>query len=226
MNHENWAFKYAPKTLKDCILPESMCRYFDGIITDKEIDHLILYGSPGTGKTTMARVFAKELNRELFEKNAPYQGTFEDIKDIEIFASHVSFFHQGKMCLIDEADGLPPKSMDAFKALLEKFAGLCPFILTTNKIKKIPEPIRSRCLVLEMGGIGNDESDQSLKEAISKRIHAISRNEGIDNLDEILVRQIVDLGFPDIRTTIKIAYQVIKRGLPFEMAAGSLNLPR
>ena len=133
-------------------------------------------------------------------------------------------FGEGKIVLLDEADGLPPKSMDTFKAMLEQFDGHCSFILTTNKIKKIPEPIRSRCVVLEIGGVGNQKVDEELKEAVSQRIFSICEREELDKPDPDLVRAVIELTFPDIRSSIKIAYQVLKRKLPFKVAAGSLKL--
>jgi len=222
--HNNWVFKYAPQTLSDCIYPAEVGAYFEAAIEDAEIEHLILYGSPGVGKTTLARVLSKDLNFDFVEKNAPFEGTFEDLAQLEQYASSVSMFGDGKIVLLDEADGLPPKSMDTFKAMLEKFAGHCSFIPTTNKIKKIPEPIRSRCLVLELGGMGNEKVDEELKDAIQRRIFSICEREELDQPDPNLVRAIVDLAFPDIRSSIKIAYQVLKRKLPFKIAAASLNL--
>jgi len=221
--NNNWVFKYAPQTLSDCIYPEDVGAFFQSAIEDGELPHLILYGSPGTGKTSLSRVLAKDLNYDFIEKNAPFEGTFEDITELEQYASAVSMFGDGKIALLDEADGLPPKSMDVFKAMLEKFDGKCSFILTTNKIKKIPAPIQSRCVVLEIGGVGNQKVDEELKDAIQRRIFTLCERDELEEPDPDLVRSIVDLAFPDIRSSIKLAYQVLKRKLPFRMAAASIR---
>ena len=221
--NNNWVFKYAPQTLSDCMYPEEVGAFFQSAIEDGELPHLILYGSPGTGKTSLSRVLAKDLNYDFIEKNAPFEGTFEDITELEQYASSVSMFGDGKIALLDEADGLPPKSMDVFKAMLEKFDGKCSFILTTNKIKKIPDPIKSRCVVLEIGGVGNQKVDEELKDAIQRRIFTLCERDELEEPDPDLVRSIVDLAFPDIRSSIKLAYQVLKRKLPFRMAAASIR---
>jgi len=221
--NNNWVFKYAPQTLSDCMYPEEVGAFFQSAIEDGELPHLILYGSPGTGKTSLSRVLAKDLNYDFIEKNAPFEGTFEDITELEQYASSVSMFGDGKIALLDEADGLPPKSMDVFKAMLEKFDGKCSFILTTNKIKKIPDPIKSRCVVLEIGGVGNQKVDEELKDAIQRRIFTLCERDELEEPDPDLVRSIVDLAFPDIRSSIKLAYQVLKRKLPFKMAAASIR---
>lgn len=221
--NNNWVFKYAPQTLSDCIYPEDVGAFFQNAVEDNELPHLILYGSPGTGKTSLSRVLAKDLNYDFIEKNAPFEGTFDDITELERYASAVSMFGDGKIALLDEADGLPPKSMDTFKAMLEKFDGKCSFILTTNKINKVPDPIKSRCVVLEIGGVGNQKVDEELKDAIQRRIFTLCERDGLEEPDPDLVRSIVDLAFPDIRSSIKLAYQVLKRKLPFKMAAASIR---
>ena len=79
-------------------------------------------------------------------------------------------------------------------------------------------------MVLEIGGVGNQKVDEELKEAVSQRIFSICEREELDKPDPDLVRAIIELTFPDIRSSIKIAYQVLKRKLPFKVASGSLKL--
>ena len=142
-----WVEKYRPKELQDCILPESVKEQFQQFINKKEIPNLLLTGTAGTGKTTLARALCEELGCDYIVINGSDEGRQIDTLRTKIkqFASAVSFGGETKVVIIDEADYLNRDSVQpALRAFIETFSENCRFVFTCNYANRIIDPLHSR----------------------------------------------------------------------------------
>ena len=152
MDNFLWVEKYRPKTVQDCILPPGLKAIFSKVVETGEIPNLILSGTSGLGKTTIARALCSELDLDVLQINASEESGIDTLRSkIKQFASSVSL-HSGKhkVVLLDEADYLNAQSTQpALRAFIEEFSASCRFILTCNFKNRIIEPLHSRCSVIE-----------------------------------------------------------------------------
>lgn len=148
-----WVEEYRPETVEDCILPESTKESFKGFLEQGEIPHLMLCGSAGVGKTTVARALCKELGASVLEINGSDEGRLIDTlrNKISQFATtkSLSVTNVHKVVIIDEADNTSETVQMSLRHAMEKFSGNCRFILTCNFPNRIIEPIHSRCTVVD-----------------------------------------------------------------------------
>tara|TARA_A100001391_G_scaffold194248_1_gene170405 strand:+ start:30 stop:968 length:939 start_codon:yes stop_codon:yes gene_type:complete len=147
-----WVEKYRPKTIETCVLPPGLKKIFSKIVEQGEIPNMILSGTSGLGKTTIARALCNELDLDVLQINASEESGIDTLRSkIKQFASSVSL-HSGKhkVVLLDEADYLNAQSTQpALRAFIEEFSSSCRFILTCNFKNRIIEPLHSRCSVIE-----------------------------------------------------------------------------
>ncbi len=103
-----WVEQYRPKTIQDCILPEQTKKTFLEFLKKKEIPNMLLSGTAGTGKTTVARALCEQLNAGYIIINGSDEGRHIDTlrNKIKNFESTVSFNTESKhkVVIIDEAD--------------------------------------------------------------------------------------------------------------------------
>ena len=154
MNPEQflWVEKYRPHNIEDCILPDDVKTTFQQFIAKKEIPNLLLSGSAGTGKTTLARALCEELGCDYIIINGSDEGRQIDTLRTKIrnFASAVSFEGKTKVVILDEADYLNRESVQpALRAFIETFSSNCRFIFTCNYINRIITPLHSRTTVVD-----------------------------------------------------------------------------
>ena len=137
-----WVEKYRPKTIEECILPEDIKSTFQNFLKQGEIPNLLLSGTAGTGKTTVARALCEELKCDYLIINGSDEGRQIDTLRTKIknFASTVSLTEDAnhKVVIIDEADYTNADSVQpAMRAFMEEFHNNCRFILTCNFKNKI-----------------------------------------------------------------------------------------
>src|SRR5690606_11650979 len=143
--------KYRPKKVSDTILPERLQKTFQAMVDSSTVPHLLLHGSPGVGKTTIARAMLNELGSDCYMANASSkkERSIGFIDQLEGYCSTVSFAGGRKYVILDEADKLTIDAQDAMRTFLEKVEKNCGFILTCNHAHKLTEAIHSRCTVIE-----------------------------------------------------------------------------
>ena len=146
-----WVEKYRPKTIDECILPEGLKKTFQEFVEKQEIQNLLLAGSAGIGKTTVARALCEQLNTDYILINGSEESGIDTLRTkIKAFASTVSLSGGTKVVILDEADYLNPQSTQpALRGFIEEFSGNCRFILTCNFANRIISPLHSRCSVVE-----------------------------------------------------------------------------
>ena len=142
-----WFEKYRPSKLDDLILDPDVKRRIQNFVDKGEIPHLLLVGSAGIGKTSLAKILIDEvLDCEALTINASDEGGIDTIRTkVKDFASCASFDGIMKVVVFGEADGLTKAAQDSLKEIIEDCSGTTRFIFTANDISKLSEPIVSRC---------------------------------------------------------------------------------
>lgn len=192
--------KYRPSKLDDCILPAKTLATFKGIVKSGECPNLLLIGTAGVGKTTVAKALCEEMGMDWILVNASNERGIDVLRTtITQFASSRSFDSDMKCIIMDEFDNATPDLQKGMRAAMEDFSKNCRFILTCNFPNKIIQPIHSRCAVVDYS-IPNEEK-QSLAMQTLKRLLFILDNEKIEYEKQALVELILK-HFPDFRRII------------------------
>jgi DNA polymerase III delta prime subunit len=196
-----WVEKYRPKTIADCILPEEYKKTFQSYVDRKEIPHLILCGSAGVGKTTVAKALCDEVGCDFLMINGSDESGIDTFRmKIKNYASSMSLMGTKKVIIIDEADYLNPNSTQpAMRAAMEEFAHNCTFIMTCNYKNRIIEPLHSRCAVIEFK-IRNEDKPK-MASMFMKRAATILKEESIPYEAPVLA-EVVKKHFPDFRRVL------------------------
>lgn len=193
-----WVDKYSPNTVAECILPKTIKAVFEGIVKNGSIPNMILSGSPGTGKTTVAVAMCREIGCDYKIINASNNRNLELVRvDIENYAVSKSMAANKRKCLIlDEADGLTAVTQDALRNQIERFSDLCSFVMTCNNPNALIPALQSRCDVIEFK-IPKAEAKDLVK-ALAIRIFDILTKENIEHDKQVVVKSITQL-YPDVR---------------------------
>jgi DNA polymerase III delta prime subunit len=197
-NQMLWVEKYRPRKVADCILPETLKSTFQEYVNRKEIPNLLLTGSAGVGKTTVAKALCEEVGCDYIVINGSDESGIDTFRSkIKNYASSMSLSGGRKVIIIDEADYLNPNSTQpALRGAIEEFAINCSFIFTCNYKNRIIDPLHSRCSVIEF----KIENGQKAKMATKffKRVENILLNENIE-FDKEVVAAVITKHFPDNR---------------------------
>tara|TARA_S200002703_G_scaffold152403_1_gene152775 strand:+ start:242 stop:1177 length:936 start_codon:yes stop_codon:yes gene_type:complete len=198
MNDILWVEKYRPQTIEDCILPSELKQTFQQFVDNEEIPNLLLTGTAGVGKTTIAKAMLEQIGCTYMMINGSEESGIDMLRTkIKNFASTVSMDGKRKYVILDEADYLNPQSTQpALRGFIEEFSRNCGFILTCNFRNRIIEPLHSRCSTVEFR-IPNAEKPQ-LAMGFMKRVQHILEIENVKS-DERVVAELINKFFPDWR---------------------------
>ena len=198
-----WVEKYRPQTVEDCILPVEVKTTFKNFVDQGEIPNLLLTGTAGVGKTTIAKALCKELGVDSYVINGSDEGRFLDTvrNQAKTFASTVSLTSESshKVLIIDEADNTTPDVQLLLRSSIEEFQKNCRFIFTCNFKNKIIEPLHSRTTVIDFNVRG--KTKQTLAAQFFERCRDILTREKVRFNDKVVV-EIIQKYFPDFRRTI------------------------
>ena len=213
-----WCEEYRPKKIDDCILPDELKTTFKQVVDKGEIPNMLLSGTSGLGKTTVAKALCHELNLEYILINSSEDSGIDVLRNrIRQFASSISLDGQYKVVILDEADYLNPQSTQpALRAFIEEFSKNCRFIFTCNFRNKIIEPLQSRCAVIEFNTTKKHLAGLAAK--FHKRLKTILDEKSI-TYDERVLAEFIMLHAPDWRRVINEAQRYSSTG---EFSAGSL----
>jgi len=198
-----WVEKYRPKTIDDCILPQSIKNTFKDFVKSGQIPNMLLSGPPGIGKTTVAKALCHELGVDYYVINGSDEGRFLDTvrNNAKNFASTVSLSSDAKhkIIIIDEADNTGNDVQLLLRAFIEEFSNNCRFIFTCNYKNKIIEPLHSRCSVIDFGIKGKEKAE--VANTFFKRLNIILEKEGCD-ADKKVLAELINKHFPDWRRVL------------------------
>ena len=197
-----WVEKYRPRTIEDCILPESIKKTLRDVVSQNKIPNMMFTGTSGIGKTTAARAICNETQADYLIINGSDEGRMIDTLRTKLtqFCSTISLSGSRKVVIIDEADYMNADSVQpAMRNFTERFADNCSFIFTCNYKNRIIEPIHSRCAVIDFS-LKNGEK-QVIAARFMKRVEGILTDESID-YDKEVIAKLVLKHFPDFRRVL------------------------
>jgi DNA polymerase III delta prime subunit len=195
-----WVESYRPTKISDIILPSNLKKRAESMVAKGNLVNLILSGTYGTGKTTLAKAMCAELGADLVIYNGSDGSlNLEELREnISNFAHTTSINNNGvhKVILIDEADGLSGTVQKALNNAIEKYAKNCRFILTCNYPEKIIGSLHSRCALIDFKFTKADRDE--LASQFGNRIIHILNTENV-KYDVNTIRQVIIKYYPDNR---------------------------
>ena len=189
--------KYRPVILNDVILSEDNRRFFEELNKKQEIPNLLLFGEPGTGKTTAAKIIVNDILKCQYHYiNASDKNGIDIIRnEITNFAQTKSFNGKQKVIVLDEFEATSFDAQRCLRNVMEEYASTTRFILTTNYLNKVIPAIQSRCQAIEI--------IPPFKEYIKRCLEIIKKEDirvNDDNKDKIV--PFLKSCYPDLRKAI------------------------
>ena len=198
-----WVEKYRPHIIDDCILPQTIKEVFKGFVKQGELPNLLLSGTAGVGKTTIAKALCDEIGASYIIINGSDEGRFLDTvrNRVRQFATTVSLTSGAshKVVIIDEADNTTNDVQLSLRTAVEEFHSNCRFIFTCNFSNKIIEPLHSRCTGVDFRI--KPEQSMKLQGEFFTRLKTILTNENVTFEDKVLAK-LIKRYYPDWRRLI------------------------
>lgn len=192
-----WTEKYRPKTLNEMVLSPDNRNYFSSL--KGEVPNLLFIGTPGIGKTTIAKVIVQDILKcQYLYINASDENGIDTIRNkVNNFSQTKSFDGNIKIVILDECDGITIDGQRALRNTMEEYSAYTRFILTANYKHKIIPPIQSRAQCFDLNPVISD---------VVTRIGYILKCENIDipNTEKLNLVKVIKENFPDIRKTINV----------------------
>ena len=205
-----WTEKYRPKRLEDILGQDANVQELLGFLQNNSVPNMLLFGPPGTGKTSSILAFANEmygnnnLKGNVLELNASDERKLETIRTkVKSFARTVPISgSQFKLLILDEADNLTSDAQQALRRIMEKYVRTCRFVLICNYPSKIIAPIQSRCVLLHFRPIQSTQ--------FRERLLDIAKSEG-KGIDEASLELIEKAAEGDMRRAVNVLQAAASR---------------
>lgn len=196
--------KYRPQKWKEVIGQDQVVSVLESSIESGKISHAYLFaGSRGTGKTSVARIFAREIGckaNDLYEIDAASNRGIDDVRDIKESVNTLPFESPYKVYIIDEVHMLTKEAFNALLKTLEEPPAYVVFILATTEMDKIPETVLSRCQTFQF----RKPNEAILKDVVT----SIAKKEGF-TLESAAAELIALLGDGSFRDTEGMLQKVL-----------------
>ena len=185
--------KYRPDTLKGYICNEDIRAKIQEYIDKQDIVHIGIFGSPGSGKTTLAKIIANNIDCDLLYINATDERSMDVMREkVGSFASSGTF-KPLKIVILDEATHLLQASQVILLNMMETYSASTRFILTGNYPERLIDPLKSRLQEFEL--------TPPSKRIIAEHLDNILNKEEIEHtIEDIGI--IVNKLYPDFRRMI------------------------
>lgn len=190
----DWAQKYRPKSIDDMVLPIEIKNKLKNIFDNNNGMSLLLYGRPGCGKTTAAKLLGPEIMFVSCSENG-----VEMIRNLAKDCSSHTLSGDRRIVVLDEADALTKQAQDALRGIVEAMSVTSDFIMTANDPNSLSEALRSRFLPL----LFEFPLTEQLRESYELLLTNIAKNEGFENIVKSHIQLIIKEQFPDVRRMIK-----------------------
>ena len=199
-NNTLWVEKYRSQNLDTYVGNEGVKAFISKCITTNDIPHLLLFGKPGTGKTTLAKLITKNIKCDVMYINASDERGIDTIRDKIVDFASVNSFNPLKVIILDESDYITPQAQAALRNVMETYSAKTRFILTANYAERIIDPLKSRCQSFHI--------EPPAKGDVAKHLAWILDQEGIKyELPDIAA--LVKTYYPDIRKIINASQQSV-----------------
>ena len=215
--HTLFVEKYRPDTIDGYIGNEHFIADLQKWITEGNLPNLLLHGSPGTGKTTAAKLIVKNIQCDFIYINCSDENGIDTIREtVKQFASAATF-QPIKVVILDEADFLTINAQAALRNIIESFSGNTRFIFTCNFVERIIEPLQSRLTLYEL-------SSPPIKQ-VARHLASVLDKESIV-FDNKYLSIIVKKTYPDIRRALNTIQGSIRRDTLVVESLGEANYPQ
>ena len=170
MDSQIWTEKHRPANFEEVKGQKEIVKRIKALVETKNIPHMLFAGSPGTGKTTLALIVAKQLHKNNWRNNFLELNSSND-RGIDTIRNQVKDFAKTmaieadapKIILLDEADALTKEAQQALRRTMETYSNSCRFILSCNLVNKILDPIKSRCAIFKFKQLDKEDIELIIK---------------------------------------------------------------
>ena len=204
MAHQSLYRTYRPQHFKDVVGQEEVINPLSEQIKAGKIGHAYLFaGSRGLGKTSIARIFARELGcteNDLYEIDAASHNGVDHIRSIAENVFTLPFESPYKVYIFDEAHMLSKGAWNAFLKTLEEPPAHAIFILATTELEKVPETVQSRCQVFTFR--------KPTRPGLAKLVASIAKKEGY-TLEPSVADLVALLGNGSYRDALSVLEKVL-----------------
>ena len=211
--------KYRPKAFKDVIGQEHIVKTLEGALKLANIFHAYLFaGSRGTGKTTLARIVAREIGasvNDIYEIDAASNNGVDEMRLLNEAVSTLPLESTYKVYIFDEVHMFSKSAFNALLKTLEEPPKHVVFIFATTEIDKLPETVISRCQVFQL--------KKPTREILKQSISVVAKKEGF-TLDAGAADLIALLGDGSFRDAQGILQKVLSASKDKKVALAEVEM--